>query len=269
MATLALHSAATGLSAMSTSLDIIANNLANTNTDGFKASRANFQDLLYVERAQPGVENTIGQQRPTGLYVGLGVEISGTQVDFEQGAPNPTERPLDLMIDGNGFFPVEVEPDLGDGIGYTRAGNFTLNSDGELVLANSSGRRLIPSITIPDEATNVTIQEDGTVSVSLPGTVEPTDVGVIDIVTFVNPTGLKQVGQNIFLESQASGSPESGQPTQANRGRILQGFLEASNVDPVKELVRLIKTQHTFELNSQTIQAADEALKTLTNLRRF
>ncbi|MCZ6834669.1 MAG: flagellar hook-basal body complex protein, partial [Planctomycetota bacterium] len=137
MAQIALQAASTGLSALSTALDVIANNLANSNTDGFKASRANFQDLLYIERAQPGVENSNGDQRPTGLYLGLGVRVSGTQVDFAQGAPNATERPLDLMIDGNGFFQVDVGDLGGTGMAYTRAGNFTINSEGDIVLATS------------------------------------------------------------------------------------------------------------------------------------
>jgi flagellar basal-body rod protein FlgG len=269
MAIVALHSAATGLSALSTSLDVTAHNLANVNTEGFKASRANFQDLLYLERQQPGVENANGDQRPTGLYVGLGVEVSGTQVDFKQGSPLPTERPLDLMIDGDGFFQVEVEPDIGDGVAYTRAGNFTVNSDGEMVLANSEGRRLIPEIVIPEGATGVTISGDGVVSVILPGDIEPSELGTIELATFINPTGLRQIGENLFVPSAASGSPELGEPQEGGRGRILQSFLESSNVDPVLELVKLIKNQRAFEMNSQSIQAADEVLQTLGNLRRF
>ncbi len=269
MAAIALHSAATGLSALSTQLDVIANNLANTNTQGFKASRTNFQDLLYMERAQPGAENAAGDRRPTGLYVGLGVKVSGTQVDFQQGAPTPTERPLDLMIDGEGFFQVQVEDDIGEGLAYTRAGNFAVNEDGEIVLATSEGRRLVPEITIDPDATNITISADGRVSVTLPGDNEPDEAGVIEIATFINPAGLRQIGENLYLPSAASGDAVIGEPLEEGRGGILQGFLEASNVDPVKELVFLIKTQRAFELNSQSIQAADEALQTLGQLRRF
>jgi flagellar basal-body rod protein FlgG len=269
MAIIALQSASTGLSALSTSLDVIANNLANSNTDGFKASRANFQDLLYVERAQPGVENANGDQRPTGLYVGLGVRVSGTQVDFAQGAPNATDRPLDIMIDGEGFFQVEIEDDIGEGLAYTRAGNFSLNEDGELVLATSEGRRLLPGITIDEGATNVTITADGRVNVDLPGSIQPVEAGVIEIATFINPAGLKQIGENLYIPSAASGDAELGEPAEGGRGKILQGFVEASNVDPVKELVNLIRTQRAFELNSQSIQAADEALKTIGQMRRF
>jgi flagellar basal-body rod protein FlgG len=269
MAVIALHSASTGLSALSTSLDVIANNLANVNTDGFKSSRANFQSLLYQEKAQPGTENANGDQRPTGLYVGLGVTISGTQLDFSLGPAQVTERPLDLYIDGAGFFQVEVEDDRGEGLAYTRAGNFTLNSDGEIVMANDQGRRLVPGIDVPEEATGIDILEDGTVLVSLPGQNDPEELGRIELATFINPTGLKQIGENLFLPSAASGEAQLGDPREGNRGGLKQGFLEGSNVDPVEELVSLIKTQRAFELNSQSIQAADEVLQTVGQLRRF
>ncbi|MHC5024828.1 MAG: flagellar basal-body rod protein FlgG [Planctomycetota bacterium] len=269
MATVALHTASTGLSALSTQLDITANNLANVNTVGFKSSRGNFEDLLYLEKAQPGVENANGDVRPTGLYVGIGVKVSGTQLNFTQGAAEPTGQALDLLIDGEGFFQVEIPDDIGEGIGYTRAGNFTLNADGEFVLATTDGPRLIPDITVPEDATNVTITADGRVNVDLPGQTEPTEVGVIEIATFINPAGLKQNGGNIYTPSAASGDPVVGEPAEDNRGRIMQGFLEASNVEPVKELVTLIRTQRAFELNSQSIQAADEALQTIGRLRRF
>ncbi|MHC4811068.1 MAG: flagellar hook-basal body protein, partial [Planctomycetota bacterium] len=151
MAIVALHSASTALSALSTSLDVTANNLANANTDGFKGSRTNFQDLMYMERKQPGVENANGDQRPTGLYVGLGTRLSGTQVDFVQGGIKPTDRELDFFIEGKGFFPVQVSDDTSPGgIAFTRAGNFALNADGEIVLATDQGRRLDPPITVPE-----------------------------------------------------------------------------------------------------------------------
>lgn len=196
MASIALQSAATGLSALNTRLDVIANNLANVNTPGFKASRANFQDLLYIERAQPGVENALGDRRPTGLYVGLGVKVSGTQNDFRQGDAINTSRPLDVMIDGLGFFRVRVEDELGS-FAYTRAGNFALNADGEIVLANDHGRRLDPPIQIPPDALQTKITADGRVQVLQPGQVEPAEVGQISLVAFVNPAGLKQIGENL------------------------------------------------------------------------
>lgn len=269
MAIIALHSAATGLSALSTSLDVIANNLANTNTDGFKSSRANFQDLFYQTKAQPGTENADGTSRPTGLLVGLGTKISGTQMNFEQGPAQQTGRELDLMIEGEGFFQVEVAPEVGDGNAYTRAGNFTLNKDGEIVLATDVGRRLVPTIQIPPGSSGLAIGNDGSVSFYEPGSTQATTIGPITMATFINPAGLKQIGENLFQPTAASGDAAIGDPLTEGRGGIRQGFLEGSNVDPVTELVDLIKTQRAFELNSQSIQAADEALQTIGRLRRF
>jgi flagellar basal-body rod protein FlgG len=269
MALVALGSAATGLSALSTELDVIANNIANVNTEGFKGSRANFQDLLYEERAQPGTENANGDERPTGLYVGLGTKISGTQLDFAQGPAIPTEKELDILVDGHGFFQVTVDDELGEGLAYTRAGNFVLNSDREIVLATDQGRRLEPTITVPDDATRVDITTDGIVYASVPSDVEPQEIGQIELALFLNPAGLRNIGENLYLPSAASGDAEVGDPVTGGRGVVRQGFLEGSNVDPVKELVKLIKTQRAFELNSQTIQAADEVLQTIGQLRRF
>ncbi|MDX2148854.1 MAG: flagellar basal-body rod protein FlgG [Planctomycetota bacterium] len=267
MAINALQSAASGLSALNTSLDVIAHNLANVNTPGFKASRANFQDLLYIEKAQPGTENANGDQRPTGLLVGLGVKVSGTQNSFIQGAPLATGQPYDLMIEGDGFFQVGVEAELG-GTAYTRAGNFVLNSERQLVLANDQGRRLQPEIVIPDNATNVQIGADGQVLVTIPGEAAPQPVGTIELATFVNPAGLKTVGENLFIETAASGAPVTGEPGTDRRGKLKQGFLESSNVDPTRELIELIRTQRAFEMNSQSIRAADEALRSIAQLRR-
>lgn len=269
MANIALQSAAAGLSALNTRLDVIANNLANINTAGYKRSRANFQDLIYVERAQPGVENANGDERPTGLYVGLGVKVSGTQVQFEQGAPLDTGEPLDLMIDGLGFFQVQVEDSRGaGGVAYTRAGKFTRNSEGDLVLANDQGRRLEPAINIPEDATAVSIDASGRVFASLPGDAQPQEIGQLELAAFVNPAGLKQIGESLFTESAASGPPITGEPANENLGRIVQGYLEASNVDPTRELIDLIRTQRAFEMNSQSIRTADETLQAVAQLRR-
>ena len=268
MASIALQSAASGLNALNTRLDVIANNIANVNTRGYKASRTNFQDLLYIEREQPGVENGNGDQRPTGLYTGLGVKVSGTQVDFSPGSPIATGSQLDMMIEGNGFFRVQVQDDLGDGIAYTRAGNFTLNSNGEVVLATDQGRRLDPAITLGDDVVAIEIDRNGRIFALTSGTTTPTEVGQVETATFVNPTGLRQVGENLFVESAASGPPITGEPGTENRGSILQSHLESSNVDPTRELIELIRTQRAFELNSQTIRAADEALQQIGQLRR-
>lgn len=268
MAVNALQSAATGLSALNTALDVTANNLANVNTTGFKASRANFQDLLYIEKAQPGTQNSIGDTTPTGLYIGLGVKVSGTQLDFTQGAPQNTGRTLDVMIDGQGFLRVQVEPALGSGIAYTRAGNLAVNRDRELVLANDQGRRIQPVITIPEDALEVSIGSDGRVFVTVPSATEPQEQGQIELTTFVNSAGLKQVGENLYIETAASGPPNDGAPGEDNRGRLRQGFLEGSNVDPTRELIEMIRTQRAFEMNSQSIRAADETLRNVAQLRR-
>jgi flagellar basal-body rod protein FlgG len=271
MAINALQSAASGLSALNTALDVTANNLANVNTPGFKTSRVNFQDLLYIEKAQPGVMNLNEDQRPMGLYVGLGVKASGTQLDFTQGAPQATDRPLDVLIDGSGFFQVAVEDSKGiNGMAYTRSGNFALNSEGDVVLANDQGRRLQPTINIPATAIqgSISISADGRVTYLEPGNSEPSEAGQIELATFINPAGLKQVGENLYVETTASGPPTSGEPSQDDRGSLQQSFLESSNVDPTRELIELIRTQRAFEMNSQSIRAADEALRTIAQLRR-
>lgn len=268
MAVIALQSAASGLSALNTKLDVIANNLANVNTFGFKSSRASFEDLLYIERGQPGVENGNGDKRPTGLYVGLGVKVSGTQQNFEQGPVQETGRPLDVMIDGRGFFQVEIEPDRGSGTAYTRSGNLAVNADGELVLANSNGRRIVPTITIDDDVLAIEILSDGRVMTRSPGDTEAQEAGQIELAVFVNPAGLSQIGENLWTESGGSGPPITGEPGEDNFGMVRGGFLEASNVDPTRELIDLIMTQRAFEMNSQAIRAADETLRAIGQLRR-
>jgi flagellar basal-body rod protein FlgG len=269
MAINALQSSASALSALNTALDVTAHNLANVNTNGFKSSRVNFQDLLYIEKEQPGTRNAIDDQRPTGLYVGLGVKVSGTQLDFTSGAANRTGNPLDCMIEGEGFFEVQVEDSVGNGgRAFTRAGNFTLNSDGELVLANDQGRRLEPNIPIPETAESVTIGADGTVYYTEAGNPAQQEAGQLTIATFINPHGLKQVGENLYVETEASGPPNSGNPGEQKRGSIRSGFLESSNVDPTRELIELIRTQRAFEMNSQSIRAADESLRSVAQLRR-
>lgn len=268
MAVVALHSAASGLSALSQELDIIANNLANVNTTGFKASRANFEDLLYQEKAQPGVVNANGDQRPAGLFVGLGTRISNTQFNFETGSAQTTGRDLDLMIDGDGFFQVRVLPEQGNGLGYARAGNFFLNKDREVVFGNSQGPRLEPNMTIPADTTKIEISSDGQVNAYVAGQVDPVNVGQLQLANFVNPAGLKPIGGNLYQETAASGPVITGNPGEGSFGQIMQRTLESSNVDAVNELVSLIKTQRAFEMNSQSIQAADQALQVISNLRR-
>jgi flagellar basal-body rod protein FlgG len=268
MAVAALHSASTGLSALSTELDVLANNLANVNNVGFKRSRVNFEDLLYLQKAQPGVLNANGDQRPTGTSVGLGTRVSGTQVEFTQGSLVPTGNDLDLAIDGSGFFQVDVG-ELGEGVAYTRAGNFMINAEGEIVLGNSDGRRLVPPIQVPDNYVSIEVAADGTVFAKTSEDAEPEELDRLQLAAFVNPAGLEQIGGDLFVQTAASGAPIVGDPGDGQFGRIVSKFLEGSNVDPVKELVALIKTQRSFEMNSQSIQAADEALQVVSNLRRF
>jgi flagellar basal-body rod protein FlgG len=269
MATISLYSASTGMNALNTRLDVIANNLANVNTDGFKGSRANFQDLLYQEKRLPGVENSNGDQAPTGLYIGLGVKVSGTQLDFRQGAPIETGNDTDMLIDGDGFFRVAVEDSVSEtGFAYTRAGNFVKNADGELVLANDLGYRLEPVIEIPQDAVKIEIGTDGRVLALLSGETEAQEIGQIEIATFINPAGLSQIGGNLFVQSAASGEPFVGEPGTEQFGQIRSGYLEGSNVDPTRELIELIRTQRAFEMNSQVVRAADETLQAIGQLRR-
>jgi flagellar basal-body rod protein FlgG len=269
MSITAMNTAATGLEALSGKLDVIANNLANVNTVGFKRSRVNFEDLLYQVRRQPGTENSLGNITPAGIEVGTGVQISSTQLMLEQGSFEQTNRPLDLAIDGMGLFKVQIYPDMGpNGLGYTRAGNFFINANGEMVLGNRNGFRLEPAITIPDNYETITVGSDGQVAVTTPGSAAPEIVGQIQLTRFINPEGLLAKGQNVYVETQASGTPTDGNPTEEGFGSLLQGNLEASNVEPVKELVDLIQTQRSFELNSQAIQASDEMLRVVSGLRR-
>ncbi|MEE2718386.1 MAG: flagellar basal-body rod protein FlgG [Planctomycetota bacterium] len=269
MAFTSMNASSTGLSALSTSLEVIANNLANTNTDGFKASRVNFQDLLYMEKRQPGIENDIGDISPTGLYVGVGTRASGTQTDFAQGSSVFTSQPLDVMINGDGFFMVEVEDTWTDGLAYTRAGNFSLNAERELVMANLNGRRIVPSIVVPYDVpeTSIVITDTGLVQVSRGAEFE--EIGQLELAYFANSAGLQPIGENLYVETIASGEVSASIPTENGLGNLIQFHLEASNVNPVTELVSLIETQRAFEMNSQALKTADEMLQNVTNLRRF
>ena len=265
MAITALHTAATGMQALSTKIDVIANNVANAETVGFKSSRANFQDLLYQVRSQPGVQTSTETSSPLGTQIGLGVEVSNTQMLFRQGSAMQGTN-LDAMIEGDGFFQVE----MADGrTAYTRAGNFVINADGELVLGNSMGYRLANSPTVPD---SVDVQE---VSIGSNGEITYVDetgaqqvAGQLELARFVNPSGLIQYGSNVYLESAASGTPITGTPGEDGLGQLKGGYLELSTTEAVTELVELIKTQRVFQMNSQSIQTADQALQTVANLRR-
>lgn len=269
MAITALYSAATGMRAMSTQIDVIANNLANVETTAFKSSRVNFEDLMYLTIKQPGITNAQGQVSPAGIFVGLGVKIANTQLNLAQGSLERTDRPLDVGIQGPGFFRVQILDTIGDGTAFTRNGNFFVNRDGELVLGVKDGPRLIPPIDIPPDAVEINISLDGTISVLRAEQTVAQVVGQLQLFQFVNPNGLDQLGGSLYQETEASGPPIQSDPGEDGTGEILQGYLESSNVDPVKELVTLIKAQRSFELNSQSIQTADAALQTVVNLRRF
>jgi flagellar basal-body rod protein FlgG len=268
MAISALYAAATGLRALSTRIDVVANNLSNAETTAFKRSRVNFEDLYYTAVKQPGTTTANGDISPAGIYVGLGVKISNTQLDTEQGPMENTGRQLDVGIQGQGFFKVKILPTVSNGSGYTRNGNFFVNKDGDLVLGMGDGYKLDPQIKIPKGTTDVSISTDGKVTATVPGKLQPDTVGQLEINQFINPQGLNLLGGSIYTETEASGKPLQSKPGENGAGQVLQGFLEASNVDPVKELVTLIKTQRAFELNSQSIQTADQALQTIGNLRR-
>ena len=268
MAINALNSAATGLRALSTRIDVISNNLANAETTAFKGSRANFENLMYLTLKQPGAQNASGDVSPAGVQVGLGVRLSNTQLDLQQGALENTGRPFDVAISGPGFFRVKVADGVGDGVAYTRNGNFFVNREGDLTLGMGDGYKLEPSINIPTDAQEITISEDGIISVKRPGQVDKDVVGNLQMFQFVNPNGLQLMGSSLYQRTDSSGDALESRPTENGAGSIVQNFLEASNVDPVKELVGLIKTQRSFELNSQSIQTADQALQTIGNLRR-
>jgi flagellar basal-body rod protein FlgG len=266
MTVTAMYTAATGMSALSKQIDIIANNLANVNTTGYKSFRANLEDLGYQDMAQPGVA-TNGSQAPAGLFVGLGTRISNTQANFSQGSPVVTGNNYDLMINGQGFFKVKLVQQLNDGVGYTRAGNFFLNSNNQMVLGNSTGVLLDPPIVVPTNATQIGVDQNGVVNAYLNSSATPTQIGQLQLANFTNPAGLTPIGTNIFVESPASGPPIEGQPGTGNFGVIQQGTLEASNVDSVSELVNLIQTQRAFEMNSQAIQTANQMMQVVNNLR--
>jgi len=268
MSITALRTAATGMTAMDQKLNVLANNLANIGTVGFKRSRTNFEDLLYEVRKEPGVQNAQGEPNTTGIEVGLGVVLSGTQLNFEQGALDITNQTYDLAIRGDGFFQVTTYEGGQEVTAYTRAGNFTLNANGQLVLANSEGALMQPEITIPDDAVAVQVTQLGEVLVRQQGQPAMTQVGQVELARFINPAGLLQIGRNLYLESDASGTPITGNPAEEGLGTLQQGAVELSNVDPVRELVELIQTQRAFELNSQTVRSGEEALRIVANLRR-
>ena len=250
--------AKTGMEAQQMQLDAISNNLANTSTNGYKSSHAVFEDLIYQNLRQSGANSTEQTQLPTGLQVGLGVQPVATTRTYSQGSLQQTSNSLDLAINGNGFFQIQ-QPD--GTLAYTRDGSFQLSNTGQIVTA--AGYTVAPGITIPANATNVTIGQDGTVTVVTPSSTTPQSVGQIQLANFVNPAGLEAKGQNLFTETASSGNPNTGAANANGLGSLQQGYVEASNVNVVSELVNMIQTQRAYELNSKAVQTSDQMLQKL------
>jgi flagellar basal-body rod protein FlgG len=252
----ALWAAKTGLDAQQTQMSVTANNLANVSTNGFKRSRAVFDDLLYQNVTQVGASTSQSTYSPTGLQLGTGVRVVATERSYTQGSLDQTGNSLDMAIQGRGFFQV-LQPD--GTIAYTRDGNFQTNAQGQLV--NSSGYALQPAITIPTGAQSVTIGSDGVVTVQVAGQSAPTQVGQVQLADFINPPGLQTIGGNLLVESAASGSPTTGNPGITGLGTVIQGSVEASNVNVVQEMVDMISTQRAYEMNSKAVQTTDQMLQ--------
>lgn len=256
-----LWTAKTGLEAQQAQMDVIANNLANVSTNGFKRSRAVFEDLLYQNMRQPGAQSTNQTKLPSGLQVGTGVRQVATERLHSQGNLEQTDSSEDLAINGKGFF----EVDMPDGsTAYTRDGSFQLDASGQMVTSN--GYTLTGGITIPSTATSVSVSSDGIVSVVQSGSANSTQVGQLNLALFINPAGLESIGQNLYLETDASGAPTETTPGLNGGGTLSQGYVETSNVNVVEEMVSMIQTQRAYEINSKAVDASDQMLQRLTQL---
>jgi len=259
----ALWTAASGMQAQQTNIDVVANNLANVNTAGFKKSRADFQDLMYQNMKTTGAPSTNSTQIPSGIQIGLGAKLASVTKIFTIGNINQTGNELDIAIEGDGFYQIQMP----DGTtSYSRSGSFKRDSQGRVV--TSDGYPLVPEIVIPNNATAINIGNDGTVSVSQAGQTSPTNVGNIQLATFSNPSGLLAMGKNLFQQSDASGNATTGPPGQNGLGTTAQGFLEMSNVSVMEEMVNMITGQRAYEVNSKAVQTADEMLQTANSLKR-
>lgn len=256
-----LWTAKTGLEAQQVQMDVISHNLANVATNGFKRSRAVFEDLLYQNMRQPGADSSTQTKLPSGMQVGTGVRPVATERLHSQGGLQGTNNSQDVAINGKGFFQVEMP----DGTtGYTRDGSFQLNENGQMV--TSSGYLLQGGITIPENAISVTIGQDGVVSVTQPGAAQANQVGQLNIALFINPAGLQSVGENLYLETDASGAANENTPGLNGAGRLYQGYVETSNVNVVEEMVSMIQTQRAYEINSKAVESSDQMLARLTQL---
>ena len=250
----------TGLEAQDIALATISNNLANASTTGYKKERAVFEDLIYQVQRQPGAQSSQNTQLPSGLQLGTGVRTVGTQKQFVQGDLNMTEQPLDMAINGRGFFQI-LMPD--GNIAYTRDGTFHIDSEGNVVTAN--GYLLEPNIQVPEQTKTITVGTDGIVTAVSAAETDPVELGNIDVVDFVNPAGLQAIGNNLFLETAASGAPAEGVASLDGFGSIIQGALENSNVTIVEEMVDMISTQRAYEMNSKVVSTADQMLGFITS----
>ncbi|HWV18513.1 MAG TPA: flagellar basal-body rod protein FlgG [Rhodocyclaceae bacterium] len=253
--------AKTGLDAQQLNLDVISNNLANVSTNGFKRSRAVFEDLLYQTLRQPGAQSTQTTQVPSGLTLGTGTRPVSTERIYTQGSLQKTENPLDMAVNGPGFFQIQMP----DGtLAYTRDGAFQKDNTGQVV--TSSGYPLSPAITVPQNATSVAISRDGVVTVTLSGTTAPTQIGTVQLATFINVGGLQSVGENLFIETASSGTPTPNTPGLNGTGLINQGYVETSNVNVAEELVTMIQAQRAYEVNSKVITTSDAMLGRLVQM---
>lgn len=257
-----LNTAATGMMAQQQNMDTIANNLANVSTAGFKRSRAEFEDLLYQTQKEPGAASGMNSVSPTGVQTGLGVKTAAVSKDFEVGGAKTTNNPLDMMIEGPGFFPIQ----LADGsTGYTRDGQFKPNASG--VIVDKNGNPLIPQITIPQGTTGIDVATDGKVSVQIGNNKDIQSIGQINTYNFINPAGLKALGKNLFAATGSSGQPQQGTPGQTGFGEIASKQVEGSNVNIVDEMVNMITAQRAYETNSKVIQASDQMLQYMNQLK--
>jgi flagellar basal-body rod protein FlgG len=259
----AMYTAASGMEAQQLNIDTIAHNLANINTTGFKLRRAQFQDLLYQNIRQAGASNTASTDIPVGLQIGLGTKPVATEMLFSQGDFSSTSNPLDMVIQGQGFFQIRQPNGT---IAYTRNGSFHMNREGNLVTAD--GDPLDPQITIPQDQVGITIGSDGTVSVLQAGQIQPQQIGRIEIALFQNPAGLQSLGKNLFAPTQSSGEAITGTPGENGLGTLLSGFSEQSNVSVVEEMVNMIISQRAYEANSKVIRTADEMFTQANNVVR-
>lgn len=257
-----LNTAATGMKAQQTNMDVSANNIANVSTTGFKKARAEFEDLMYQTQVEPGAATGLNSISPTGVQVGLGVKTAAVSKDFEQGSTKITNGAFDIEIQGSGFFPVQTPNGQ---IAYTRDGSFKKGPDGRI--QDRNGNILQPEISVPANATGVEIGANGQVQIIVDKATEPQNIGQIQIVGFVNPAGLKSLGGNLFVPTNASGLPQQAIPGQNGLGSLAQGQLETSNVNIVDEMVGMITTQRAYETNSKVIQASDAMLQAINNMR--